>query len=85
MSLRRREKMSAEHSRGHVPPLSILLPACVPSKSDISISQEWVPETLRLYSYPANQMEEGKEREKKIEDKMEKKKARGENGERRQP
>lgn len=41
-------------------PLAIYLSACTSaSKSDISISQQWVPETLRhLFSiYPANQMQ----------------------------
>lgn len=39
--------MSAKHSRGHVSP-TICLSACMSaSQSDISISQQWVPETLR--------------------------------------
>lgn len=56
--------MSAKNSRGHVFP-TIYLSACTSaSQSDISISQQWVPETLRhLFLHPANQMQRDEGRE----------------------
>lgn len=60
--------MSAEHSRGHVSPV-IYLSACMStSQSDISISQQWVPETLKhLFLHPANQGEGKKSRREEDE------------------
>lgn len=67
-------------SAGHVSP-TVCLSACMSAtQSDISISQQTVPETLRLFLHPANHMQRdgGKEGERTIEERKGKKKAREE-------